>query len=243
MKKVTVILPVYNEAKYIARTCDTVLNFSLNNPDYHFILVNDGSTDKTRQVIEAKLAATCNNNIELVSYPINRGKGYAVKTGVEYAQGEYVCFLDSDLAYSLEHLQLLVEKLQYFDMVIGCRNLVAAKNLKGLSFSRKLAGKIFNILSRIILDLPFTDMQAGIKGFNKNVAKELFLYQGLSRFSFDVELIYIAKKKGYKIGEIPAIVSPLHRQKISQVNLLKDSLQMFVNLWQIRYYDRVGRYE
>ncbi|MEB3181978.1 MAG: glycosyltransferase [Nostocaceae cyanobacterium] len=243
MKKVSVILPVYNEAKYIGRTCDKVLDFSQHHPDYHFIFVNDGSTDKTREIIHSKLVVLNNTSIQLISYPTNQGKGYAVKTGVQYAQGDYICFIDSDLAYSLEHLELLVDKLQYFDIVIGCRNLASDQNLQGLNFSRKLAGKIFNILSRVILNLPFTDMQAGIKGFHTDVAKELFQYQKLSQFSFDVELIYVAHKKGYKVGEIPAIVSREHKQKKTKVNIVKDSLTMFVNLWQIRYFDRVGRYE
>lgn len=180
------ILPIYNEAKYIERTCDTVLDFSRHHPDYDFIFVNDGSTDKTKQIIHSKLAVSNNTNIQLISYPINQGKGYAVKTGVEYAQGEYVCFIDSDLAYYLEHLEILVEKLQYFGMVIGCRNLAAAKNLKGLNFTKKIAGKIFNKLSREILNLPFTDMQAGIKGFHIKAAKQLFQLQGLNRFYFNV---------------------------------------------------------
>lgn len=242
--KVAVVLPVYNELECIEHTFDKIVEFSLRNQDrdYHFIFVNDGSTDGTQELLEKKLRTCQNPQIKLLSYPTRRGKGYAVKKGGESIEADYFCFLDSDLAYSLEHLDLLLEKLEKFDLVIGCRNL-DKNNFKNLTFIRKVLGKIFNIMSRKILNLKYTDMQAGIKGFRKEAAKELFRKQRLSRFSFDVELIFIAKKRGYRIGEIPARVSENHIYKTSKVNLLKDSLEMFTCLLKIRYNELMGRYD
>ncbi|MBV9386360.1 MAG: glycosyltransferase [Chroococcidiopsidaceae cyanobacterium CP_BM_ER_R8_30] len=242
MLKVAVILPVYNEAKCIARTWDAVLEFSNTRPYYHFTFVNDGSTDQTKQILSTKLATTSNSKIRVIEYENNKGKGYAIKTAVECAYEDFICFIDSDLAYSLEHLELVVEKLDEFDVVIGCRNLIL-KNIKQVNLNRKLAGKIFNAISRKLLHLPFYDMQAGIKGFKKDVVKEVFQKQRMTGFSFDVELIFLAQKKGYKIGQIPAIVSKEHLNKASKVNLLIDSIRMLLDLLKIKYNDIMGEYE
>ncbi|MBV9386629.1 MAG: glycosyltransferase [Chroococcidiopsidaceae cyanobacterium CP_BM_ER_R8_30] len=242
MLKVAVILPVYNEAKCIAKTWDSVLQFSNTRPYYHFTFVNDGSTDQTKQILDAKLTAASNSRIKVIEYEENKGKGFAIKTAVESVHEDYICFIDSDLAYSLEHLDLLVEKLDEFDVVIGCRNLIP-ESIERVNLTRKLAGKSFNTISRKLLNLPFCDMQAGIKGFKKNVAKEVFQKQKIAGFSFDAELIFLAKKKGYKIGQIPAMVSEKHLNKVSKVNLLIDSARMLLDLLKIRCNDIMGKYE
>ncbi len=242
MKSVSVILPVYNESRCINLTFDAILDYSKNNSFYHFIFVNDGSTDETKEILEKKIIEAKTNNISLISYDENQGKGHAIQTGVESSEGDYICFLDSDLAYSLIHLDFLVDKLELFDVVIGCRNLIPT-NVKRVKLIRFVAGKLFNLLSRGILSLNFSDMQAGIKGFKKEIAKDLFERQQIKRFCFDVELIYLAQKQGYKIGEIPAIVSMTHSEKASKVNLVVDSLRMLMSLLKIRINDRLGRYE
>ncbi len=242
MRKTSVILPVYNESACIHNTFDSVLDFSQNNPYYHFIFVNDGSTDDTKEIIEARIEQSKTSQISLLNYNTNRGKGYAVKKGLEYGHGDYLCFIDGDLAYSLAHLELIVDKLEVFDVVIGCRNMIP-DSVKKVKFNRKIAGKVFNVISRKILALKFKDMQAGVKGFRKYVAKDLFEKQTMTGFAFDVELIYLAKKQGYTIGEIPAIVSEMHIHKASKVDLLKDSMKMFCSLLEIKYNDRAGKYE
>ena len=240
--RISVILPVYNESECIAQTFDSVLEYAKRNPACHFIFVNDGSTDNTKLILENKLAAAKSHQIRLVSYRHNQGKGYAVKTGIFHSDGDYICFIDSDLAYSLAHLEILIDKLESFEIVIGCRNLVH-DSVNRVKFDRKLAGKIFNYISRKILALKYTDMQAGIKGFRKEVAKRLFEKQKLKRFCFDAELIYLAKKHGYTLGEIPAIVSDRHRYKASKVNLLKDSIKMLMSLIKIKVNDQLCLYE
>ncbi|MEP6518964.1 glycosyltransferase [Microcoleus vaginatus] len=242
MMKIAVILPVYNEAKCIEQTFDRILEFSQKNPAYNFIIVNDGSTDNTLQILENQLKNFPTHHIKLISYSNRQGKGYAVKKGSEYVDADCICFMDGDLAYSLEHLELLVKKLKEFDVVIGCRNLVQ-ENFRNLSLLRKLSGKIFNLLTGKILSLPYRDMQAGLKGFNKIPAKEIFKSQTITGFSFDAELLFLAKKKGYTIGEIPAKVCQPHLYKHSQVNIFTDSLKMLMCLFQIRANDRAGYYE
>jgi dolichyl-phosphate beta-glucosyltransferase len=242
MIKVSVILPVYNESNCIESTFEAVLEYLQNHPDYQFIFVDDGSTDATRIILERKIADNKTNQIILIYYKQNQGKGYAIKKGVEASLGDYVCFLDSDLAYSLSHLEFLIDKLAVFDVVIGCRNLIF-DNYKRVKIIRLFAGKVFNFMSRSILSLSFSDMQAGIKGFRKDVAINLFEKQAIKRFCFDVELIYLAQKRGDTIGEIPVIVSTTHLGKISKVNLVIDSLKMLQSLIQIKINDKLGLYE
>lgn len=242
MMKIAVILPVYNEANCIEQTFDRVLEFAQKSHAYNFIIVNDGSTDETLQIIENKLTIFPTHHIKLISYSQRQGKGYAIKKASESVDADCICFMDGDLAYSLEHLEPLVEKLEKFDVVIGCRNL-DRQNFRNLTLIRKISGKIFNFISRKILNLPYRDMQAGLKGFNKNAAQELFKQQTITGFSFDAELLFLAQKKGYTIGEIPARVSEQHLYKISKVNIVKDSVKMFSCLLRIRYNNWTGNYE
>lgn len=240
---VSIIIPIYNEQSCIGYTFDAVLDYSRSHPTYQFIFVNDGSVDQTQKILEQRIAgAETDDQIQLCTYPDRGGKGYAVRRGIKVANGDYICFIDGDLAYSLDHLDLLVTKLEQYEVVIGCRGLVPGGD-RGLNPTRKFAGKIYNTLSKRILNLKFIDMQAGLKGFQKEAARELFRRQVLTGFSFDVELMYLSKKLGYGIAEIPAYVSASHSRKISKVNLLMDSLKMLGDLFKIRLNDWLGRYE
>jgi dolichyl-phosphate beta-glucosyltransferase len=241
IQTVSVILPVYNEQACVGRTFEAILQFLSAHPHYTFIFVDDGSSDRTKEILHRGIKMTEARQVKVLSYQPRAGKGFAILRGIEHAESDAICYLDGDLAYSLEHLDLLVKELATCDVAIGSRSL-ATGNHKDVKFSRKLAGKIFNLLSRFILRLPYSDMQAGLKGFRKAAAKDLFGKQSLTGFSFDVELIYLAKKRGYSIGEIPAKVSSSHQTKISKVNLLQDSIRMLIDLLKIRWNDQLGRY-
>jgi dolichyl-phosphate beta-glucosyltransferase len=241
MVQVSIVLPVYNEQACIQQTFEAILHYLKTHPHFTFIFVDDGSRDRTKQIIAAGIHIAKTPQIKLLSYKPRAGKGYAIRRGVEYADGDLICFLDGDLAYSLAHLDMLIEKLQTCDVVIGSRNL-ARGNQKDVRFDRKIAGKVFNFLSRKILNLQYSDMQAGLKGFRRSAAKKLFSQQTLAGFSFDVELIYLAKQGGYAIAEIPAKVSQKHQKKLSKVNLLHDSIKMLLDLLKIRLNDQLGRY-
>lgn len=243
MVNISVILPVYNESECINKTFDSVLEYSKSHPFYQFIFVNDGSTDNTQNILEKKIYETdINYHISLISYEQNQGKGYAIKKGVESSSGDYICFIDSDLAYSLSHLDFLVDQLNSFDVVIGCRNIIPY-NFKRVKLLRFLAGKVFNLMTRAILAIKFSDVQAGLKGFRRNVAQTLFKKQTIKRFCFDAELIYLAQKMGYTIGEISVLVCSDHLSKISKVNLLQDSVRMLQSLIKIKINDVLGLYE
>ena len=110
--KIAVILPVYNEENCIAQTFDRILDFCQKNHAYNFIIVNDGSIDNTLHLLENQLKTFPTHHIKLISYSNRQGKGYAVKKGSECVDADCICFMDGDLAYSLEHLELSVKKLK-----------------------------------------------------------------------------------------------------------------------------------
>lgn len=241
-QKVSVILPVYNESKYISKIFDEILNFSKKNENFDFIFVDDGSRDNTKIILQERIANSKNKKIKLLSYSPNKGKGYAVKKGVEVAEGEHICFTDGDLAYSLEYLKKFSEKLNENDIVIGWRA-PFSENLKNTKAIRKLAGKTFNFISRTILQLTYTDMQAGIKGFRKQVAKYLFSKNKINGWSFDTEILFLSIKKGYPIFEFPVKISDSNLKVNSQVKLFRDSIKMFLSLLKIRFNYLLGKYE
>ncbi|OGV50217.1 MAG: hypothetical protein A2017_00170 [Lentisphaerae bacterium GWF2_44_16] len=240
MPEHTVIIPVYNETQRISLTCDKILEF-LEHQDYCFLFVNDGSTDNTLDIIMEKTKGAPADKIKYISLEKNMGKGAAVKKGVEHVETEYLCFMDGDLAYSLEQLITLFDALKNADMVIGNRTL-GREDQKNIPPLRRLLGWGFNRLIRVIMRMPYNDTQAGMKGFRTEGAKKIFSKQIINGFSFDVELIFIARKLGYKVGEIPAYVQDDHTEKNSKVNLLKDPIKMFFSLFLIHYYNCKGKY-
>jgi dolichyl-phosphate beta-glucosyltransferase len=242
LRSVSIILPVYNEQACINRTFEAVLEYAQQHPFYTFWFVNDGSSDRTEHLLQERIAHAATTQIRLISYRNRGGKGYAIRQGMAAATDDCVCFTDGDLAYSLDHLEPMIAQLAYFDLVIGSRNLIPG-GTRGPHLTRKVAGEVFNCLSRWLMNLPYKDMQAGLKGFRRQAAQELFSRQSLLGFSFDVELLYLARKLGYSIGEIPAQVSGAHARKLSKVNLLVDSLKMLLDLVKIRLNDVMGRYE
>lgn len=242
MKKLSVILPCYNEKQNIRRTIEEVKKFSKLNPDYNFIFVDDGSKDETKKILEEEIKKAGNKSIKLISYAENKGKGNAVKMGVMNAEGDCICFTDSDLAYSLEHLKLLKEKLETCDIAIGVRGL-AKQGVENVPLSRKIIGNTFNLFSRILLGLKFKDMQAGLKGFRKEAAKRLFEKQKIEGWAFDTEILYLAKKHGYKIKEVPAFVSNNDSYKTSKIKVIRDSTKMLLAIMGIKLNDILGRYD
>jgi len=240
-QKVSVILPVYNESKYISDIFREIADFSRKNPDFDFIFVDDGSKDRTKIILQNRIKES-GNNIKLISYNPNKGKGYAIKKGIEMAEGEHICFTDGDLAYSPEYLKDFSRKLEESDMVIGWRPPLS-ENLKNTKGIRKLAGKIFNFFSRAILQLNYRDMQAGIKGFRKPAARYLFSKNKINGWSFDAEIIFLASKRGYSISQIPVKVSESNLKMKSQVSLVRDSIKMFISLLKIRFNYLLGKYE
>jgi dolichyl-phosphate beta-glucosyltransferase len=237
MYKASVILPVYNESETIERTLLAVKEYALLHPDFYFLFVNDGSTDNTGDIIRNGLIGA--KNISLLNLEKNKGKANALKHAVAELDSDYIVFNDGDLAYSLDHVDALLEALKSSDVAIGNRKLGENHPQKAQRF---IAGEAFNKLARLLLSLSYTDTQAGIKGFTKEAAKKLFKLSLIEDFAFDAELLYIAKLKGYRISLIPARVDKMHQFGPSTIKVVRDSPGMFLSLIKIIFYRIRGKY-
>ncbi|MGD9897122.1 MAG: glycosyltransferase [Candidatus Methylacidiphilaceae bacterium] len=238
---VSVVLPIFNEAGIAGTVATQVVRFAESHPDYEFLLVDDGSRDGTSTILSEFLAKKRAPNVRLLRYAPNRGKGQAVLFGFERARGALVCFTDGDLAYSLDYLDQVARELGDCDVVIGsrtpCRASQGAPNLR-----RRFLGIAYNRLVRLLLGLPYADTQAGLKGLRRESAERLMPLLHSTGFSFDVELLFLARKLGYRIREMPVQAAKEHSYKTAKVKLLRDSAAMLADLWRIRVRDWLGLY-
>jgi glycosyltransferase involved in cell wall biosynthesis len=248
--RVTVILPLYNEAASIELTVNDVARFALDHPGYAFLFVDDGSSDGTPDVLAATIAAltvaspSLADRLGLIRSRVNTGKGYAVHLGIRAARGgddDLVLFTDGDLAYSLDHLPRLVEALGAADVAIGSRR--GPEGGYRATPVRTLMGWSYNRLARACLASPYRDTQAGLKGFRIRAAREIFgALRGMG-FGFDVELLYLAQRFGFRVAQIPATVSPSHHKRGSSVSLWRDPYRMLVGIAGIRLSSVLGQYD
>lgn len=237
MFSVAVILPVHNESWLIGSVLGQVTDYAQSHPEWRFIFVDDGSTDDTPRKISAHIENISLRNIELQALNPNRGKARALKQAILESTEEFVLFTDGDLAYRLEHLDQLAAGLEQADIVIGSRQL-ADERQTNITFLRRMTGSIFNLIVRLLTGLPHKDTQAGLKGFQRNAARAIFRAQVVTDFAFDAELLFLARKLGLVVHEIPARVSSRHSYKKSKVSLIKDPLRMFASLLRMRILHR-----
>lgn len=243
----SVVIPAYNEEQNFNKGLIEEVPKYLEKQDYKWevLIVDDGSTDKT--ALLAENFAKKNGNIRLIKNP-HQGKAETVKKGVEEAQGTFILFTDFDQATPLSEVEKLLPFFPENDIVIGSRQLPGAKREKE-PFHRHLMGLGFNLIVQTIAVRGIWDTQAGFKCFKTKVAKELFselkVYgkskkvEGALVTAFDVELLFLAKKRGYKIKEVPII---WHHVSTTRVSPLKDSARMFRDVLKIRLNDIRGVY-
>ena len=221
--ELSVIIPAYNEEKRLASSLKVTLDFLKSKKDYEVIVVNDGSKDDT-----AKIASKF--DIKLVSYEENRGKGYAIKRGIEEAKGRYILFLDADNATPISEMDKLLPKLKEYDIAIGSRYLPNSLIERKQPWYRVMIGRMGNMVIRLLLIRGINDTQCGFKAFRKEAAKELFAKLQTYRFGFDIEVLARARKKKYKIIEVPV---SWHHTENSQVRFLRDSYKTLMDLFRI----------
>lgn len=238
MDSVTVILPIYNEAWLIGSVFAKVAEFARRHPSWTFQFVDDGSTDATPALIRERLSLEhAPTNIDLVARQPNAGKAIVIRELILASSTDYVLFTDGDLAYDLNHLEGLLEALQDADVAIGSRTL-AREPQQNIRFLRRAMGGLFNRCVRLLTGVDHTDTQAGLKGFRKIPAKALFRRQRVTNFAFDAEVLFLARRLGLKVNEIPAHVSTRHSYKKSKMNLFKDPPRMLLSLVRMRLMHR-----
>jgi len=228
---ISVVIPAYNEEARIGLTVSRTLQFLRGRGFSHEILVvDDGSTDLTTRVVEG--VSEGSPDIRILRQPENRGKGAAVRRGVLEARGDYILFMDADLATPIEELEnLLVHARDGADVVLGSRGLPDSDIRQRQPRLRELMGRGFNVLVRTLLLGGFHDTQCGFKLFTRAAAKDLFEHQTLDGFAFDVEVLLLAKDRGYRIREVPVV---WYHAANSKVSPLSDATKMFTDLVKLR---------
>lgn len=240
MPRYSIVFPAFNESERIKNSLDQVLkHIAVERWDAEVIVVNDGSRDDTAAIVRRYAAQ--HSQVSLIENPGNRGKGYSVRNGVLHASGDYILFADSDLSSPIHEATKLFSALRDgADVAIGSRWLNPALMTERQPILRQVAGRVFNVLNRVILGLHFKDTQCGMKAFTRESAHRVFPRQRIERWGFDPEILFIARKLGYKTVEIP--VEWAHDDR-SKINPLLDGIKMFGEMLQIRWNSLSGRYE
>ena len=229
--KISLVIPMYNESSIISDAVKTFSSYMEKRfEDWELIFVDDGSADGCGDTVAA--ANETDKRIRLCRYTPNRGKGYAVRTGVLAAEGDLILFTDCDNAYGEDAIGSLADLLTESgaDIVVGSRNL-AKDGYEGYTFLRKLASKTYIKVIAIAAGFKLSDSQCGIKGFRADMAKRIFSNCEVDRFAFDLEVIMIANKLGAKIGEMPVKIIN-HRE--STVHVLRDSVKMLRDVHRMK---------
>ncbi len=233
---VSVIIPAYNEEQRIRRTVvaiEACMQETLDN--FEILVVNDGSSDRTRDVVKSME----DGRIKLLSYEKNKGKGGAVKFGVEHAAGDYIVFTDADLPYPPEKISEAVSMLKSgADLVLGKR--VHVENGGKYPWYRTLMSKVFGLWVKLVLGIREKDTQCGFKAFTKEAAKNIFKKVTLSGWGFDVEVIFLAESLDYLIMRLP--VELFHEREGSKINIKKATMNMIREVLKVRKNRKSGIY-
>lgn len=220
-KTLSVIVAFYNEKQIVKTYKIFTAYLKKYYPSYELIFVDDGSTIN---IADLNHLLKKDKRARLISYTPNQGRGFAVTTGFKAAKGEYVLYIDSDLDIDISHVLLIAKGLEVDDVVIGNKFHPQSK-VRTLKI-RRIASFGFNSIIRIFLGSKVTDHHVGIKGFRKEALKELLPHIKEKRWTFDVEILGLAQKKGYSIGYIPIKMTyGLDGIKLSYVRYLKELFQ------------------
>ena len=243
----SLIIPAYNEEQRLPATLERMAEYlKFRDFSYELLVVDDGSRDGTRDLVR-DFAAT-HDWVRLVQYddeaghPLNRGKGFAVRSGVLHASGRDVLFSDADLSTPIEEMEKLLPLITRgdCDIAIASRGLPESNLAVHQPWYRELMGRTFNKLVQSIAVPGILDTQCGFKAFRGDVAKRLFGHAQIDGFGFDTEILFLARKFGYRISEIP--VTWIHKDD-SRVNPLSAPFQMVNELLQVRLNDLRGAYD
>jgi len=224
----SLIVPAYNEEKRIVRSVETALDY-LGKMDFSWeiIIVDDGSNDDTVGVLDAY-----KDRVKVISLPVNSGKGAAVRKGMMESKGEICVFTDADFSIPIHEIQKILPQMKEgTEICIASRAVDRSLVKEHQPFYREYMGRIFNWIVQIIVMRGIKDTQCGFKAFSRKAVDMIFPITRIDRFAFDVELLYLARKKGLGIAQVPVEWSNDPR---STVNPIKDSINMIFELFRIR---------
>jgi len=228
----SVVVPCYNEEQRLPRTVEQIERYlDAKKAPYELILVDDGSADGTRQVMDA--AAARHDGVRVEALPRNRGKGRALAVGVTSATGDEILLTDADLSTPIEELDKLQAALSNgAGVAIGSRALRDSRVEVSQPFYRVLMGKAFNLIVQVVLLPGIWDTQCGFKLFRADVAHEVFAGLSTDGFGYDPEVLYRARKHGVKIAEVPVVWRNSAPTKVSPIS---SSLDMLRHVIRVRF--------
>lgn len=234
----SIIIPAYNEGQRLPQTLPQVIDFvQAQTFGVEVIVVNNNSADRTNQ-IATKFAGQF--PFIRVYYEPRQGKGAAVRTGMLAANGEYLFMADADLSMPIGEIsKFLPPALNEYDVAIASREVAGAKRY-GEPHYRHLMGRVFNLVVKVLAIPGFQDTQCGFKCFRRHVALDILPFQTIDGWAFDVELLFIAQQRGYRIVEVP--IEWYYRAN-SRINPISDALDMFREVLRIRLNGRRGLYD
>jgi glycosyltransferase involved in cell wall biosynthesis len=215
----SVVVPAYNEARRLKTSLPPLIDVVVD-AGAELIVVDDGSEDDTAEVAADYLTGVSGS--KLVRLALNSGKGAAVRAGVSHARGRSIVFMDADLATDLDDLPALLDALETSDVAIGSR-VIEGSTVDGASSARAHMGRTFNKVARAVTGLDLGDTQCGFKAFRAPVAQLLFHLGVVDGFAFDVEILALARRMGYRVAEVPV---HWHAVEDSRVDVMRDPARM-----------------
>lgn len=241
--QLSIVIPAFEEEARLGDSIREILRYlSEGRSPFELVIVDDGSRDGTSAVAVEACSEFPNAVTSVIRYEENRGKGYAVRTGLLAATGEIALFSDADLSTPIEEIDKLIGPIKagQFDLTFGSRALDRSLIGTHQPWRREQGGKVFNLIVRLMTGMPFWDTQCGFKAFNMEKFSPLLPLMLIDRFGFDVEFLYVARLQGLRLLEVPVRWNNDDRSKVSVV---RDSIRMFDEVRQIRRNARAGRYE
>lgn len=229
----SLVIPAFNEERRLPNTLQTVQRYlAIRRFPAEVLVVVEPSSDATLQVAEA--ARRNFPALRVIANSVHRGKGHAVRTGMLEARGQLIFFTDADLSTPLSDLEAaleIFEKEPPVDVIVGSRRHPDSQIVRRQSWIREGMGQMFNRIVRLVAGVDLEDTQCGFKGFRQTAAREIFSRQRINGFSFDVEVLLLARAMGFLVREMPVHWS---NSPESNVNVIRDSLKMLIEVLPMR---------
>jgi dolichyl-phosphate beta-glucosyltransferase len=241
--EISVVIPAFDEAVRLSEPLERIFGyFQTQKIDGEVVVVDDGSSDGTAQSAEMVFENYPEIPSRVVRYEQNRGKGYAVRIGLQHARADIALFSDADLSTPIEEMPKLVEPIRddELDVTFGSRALDRSLIGTHQPWRREQGGKIMNLIIRKMTGLPFSDTQCGFKAFDMVKFRPLLNVMTIDRFGFDVEFLFVAKYHELRLKEIPVRWNDVEGSKL---DVFRDTRRMISELSQIRQNAKAGVYD